>query len=57
MVLDCLNEFNLIVKPEKCHWFAEKLKHLGHEVSASGIAPEKIRAVAEWKRPTNEGEL
>ena len=61
MVLDSLQEFNLKVKPEKCNWFAKKLRYryLGHEISANGIAPdpEKIRAVAEWKRPTTEAEL
>ena len=33
MVLDRLHKFNLMVKPEKCHWFAKELKYLGHEVS------------------------
>ena len=59
MVLDRLDKFNLKVKPEKCNWFAKKLRYLGHEISANGIAPdpEKVRAVAEWKRPTTEAEL
>ena len=59
MVLSRLNDFGLKVKPEKCHWFAEKLRYLGHEISADGIAPDpgKISAVAEWKKPKNEAEL
>ena len=59
MVLTRLGEFNLKVKPEKCNLFQKKLRYLGHLISEEGTAPdpEKIRAIVDWKRPTNETEL
>ena len=58
-VLAKLSEFNLKVKPEKCHMFHSELRYLGHLVSRSGISPdpEKIRAVQEWPVPKTDKEL
>lgn len=59
MVLTRLSSYNLKAKPSKCHLFFEKLRYLGHIVSADGIAPdpEKTRATTDWPVPQTETEL
>ena len=59
LVFSRLENFNLKVKPEKCHFFKEKLHFLGHVVSEEGIAtdPEKTRAICEWEHITTETKL
>ena len=59
MVFSRLGDFNLKVKPEKCHFFKEQLHFLGHLVSEEGVAtdPEKTRAISEWAPITSETEL
>lgn len=54
-VLDCLEEFGLKASTDKCQFCQEKVKYVGHVVSASGIAPdpEKVEAVTRWKMPTD----
>ena len=48
-----LKEAGLKLKPKKCKLFAREITHLGHVISAGGIAvsPEKISAVSEWPVP------
>ena len=43
------------VKPDKCDFFKESVKHLGHLVSESGIAtdPVKTEKVSNWPVPVN----
>lgn len=59
MVLKRLRENNLKVKPEKCQLFKERLRYLGHLISAEGMAPddEKVKAVTSWPKPTTDTEL
>lgn len=59
MVLQRLEQHNLKLKLKKCKFFQSEVSYLGHVISASGVAtdPEKIRAVAEWKRPSTVKEL
>ena len=59
MVFERLIEAGLKLSPEKCKLFQDKIKYLGHIVSAEGIAtdPEKIRCVQEWPVPQNIGQL
>ena len=59
MVFSRLSQYNLKVKPEKCHLFHKRLRFLGHIISEDGVSPdpEKTRAVQEWDRPQNEAEL
>ena len=59
MVLGRLQQHNLKLKLEKCHFFQSEVHYLGHVISPLGVAtdPEKIRAVAEWKRPVTVKEL
>ena len=54
-VLDRLEEYGLKISLDKCQFCQPQIKFAGHIVSADGIAtdPEKIRAVAEWKQPTD----
>jgi hypothetical protein len=59
VVLRRLRQHNLKLKMNKCHFFQTEVKYLGHIISSKGVAtdPEKIRAVAEWKRPNTLTEL
>ncbi|KAI7814030.1 hypothetical protein IRJ41_006648 [Triplophysa rosa] len=54
-VLDRLEEYGLKISVDKCQLCMSKVKYVGHIVSASGVAPEpdKIKAVTEWKMPTD----
>ena len=54
-VLDRLEEYGLKISLDKCQFCQPQVKYVGHIVSVAGIAtdPEKIRAVAEWKQPTD----
>ncbi len=54
-VLDRLEESGLKISLEKCQFCQAQVKYVGHIVSAEGIAtdPEKVRAVLNWKKPTN----
>ncbi|XP_070145086.1 uncharacterized protein [Drosophila kikkawai] len=53
-VLARLRKANLRINPEKCHFFQDKLKYLGHVVSARGIHtdPDKIAAIKDLPEPT-----
>ena len=55
-VLDRLWDCGLKVSPEKCQFFCRSVKYLGHVVSEAGIQtdPEKVSAVVNWPKPTNE---
>ena len=59
LVFKILRESNLKLKPSKCQLLRRSVNFLGHLVSSDGIAPnaEKIRAVHDWKAPTNLEEL
>ncbi len=54
-VLDRLEKSGLKISLEKCQFCQAQVKYVGHIVSAEGIAtdPEKVRAVLNWKKPTN----
>ena len=54
-----LKQHNLKVKAEKCSFFKEQTKFLGHLVSNRGVMtdPEKVVAVAKWQRPNTVKEL
>ena len=59
MVFERLIDAGLKLSPEKCKLFQNRIKYLGHIVSADGIStdPEKIRCVQEWPVPQNIGQL
>ena len=49
----------LKLETSKCHFFKEKVRFLGHEISKSGIStdPEKIQAVRDWVQPKTVRDL
>uniref|UniRef100_A0A3B4ZHB9 Gypsy retrotransposon integrase-like protein 1 n=1 Tax=Stegastes partitus TaxID=144197 RepID=A0A3B4ZHB9_9TELE len=58
-VLNRLKDFGLKLSPEKCHFFQTSVKYLGHVVDAQGVHtdPDKISALRDWPRPSNQKEL
>lgn len=59
VVLGRLEREGLKVKLSKCAFFQREVKYLGHVISAEGVStdPAKIEVVADWRRPSNVGEL
>ena len=55
MVFRRLQEYNLKLKPSKCHLLQQRVLFLGHVLSEEGVAtdPSKIKAVEEWVVPRN----
>jgi hypothetical protein len=55
MILRRVEEVGLTLKALKCEFHTNKTEYLGYIISPMGIEmdPEKVRAVAEWKEPTN----
>lgn len=58
-ILQCLTNASLQLNLKKCHFGARQLTILGHVVSKHGILPDpdKLRAVAEFPKPTTVKEL
>ena len=58
-VLECLQEHQLALSPEKCEWQMSKVNLLGFIISENGIEmdQEKIRTVLEWQEPTTVKEV
>ena len=58
-VLHILQENQLCVKPEKCEFEQTSVEYLGVIVESGTIRmdPAKVRAVTEWRTPTNKKEL
>ena len=56
-VLQRVEMSKMLINPEKCWFGFRKLKILGHEVSAEGVAPDpdKIKAVQEFPPPPSTG--
>lgn len=54
-VLECLDNYNLRLKPSKCSFHKEELEFLGHTVGINGvrISEDKIRTIKEWATPRN----
>lgn len=59
IVLTRLQQCNLKLSPDKCFFLQERVKFLGHVVSAEGIEtdPDKIEKIKNWPRPSNSDEL
>ena len=59
MVLECLQDFNLKIKPKKSFFFQPKVLFLGHTLSKEGISPnpEKVQKVKDWPVPSNAKEV
>jgi transposase InsO family protein len=58
-VFEKLREFGLVANQAKCNLFREEVEYCGFRVGKKGIFtdPEKIRAVQQWKQPTNVTEV
>jgi len=54
-VLECLHEYDLHSKPEKCLFHMQKIKFLGFMVTPTGISMDmaKTDTVSVWPTPTN----
>ena len=54
-----LSQHGLKLKGEKCAFFRHEVSHLGHVVSAEGVAvdPGKVDRIVNWPVPTNTSEL
>ena len=59
IVLTRLQQCNLKLSPDKCFFLQERVKFLGHVVSAEGIEtdPDKIERIKNWPTPSNSDEL
>ena len=59
LVFKWLEEFNLKIKPKKCHFFLHSIVFLRNILSAEGISasPEKVDKVKNWLVATNPKEL
>ncbi|KAL5773512.1 hypothetical protein ACOSQ2_013436 [Xanthoceras sorbifolium] len=59
IVLQTLREDQLYAKLSKCQFWLDKVAFLGHVVSAEGVSvdPQKIKAILNWKQPTNVTEV
>ena len=58
-VLTKLREHKFYAKLSKCALFQRKLTYLGHTVSREGLQvdPDKVKAVQDWKEPSNVHEV
>ena len=54
-----LDEFGLVVNPDKCTFGVESVEFLGHHVSVQGVSPlpEKVSAVVDFPFPTSIRQL
>ncbi|GJP46357.1 hypothetical protein CLOM_g5654, partial [Closterium sp. NIES-68] len=58
-VFQRLQQHRLITKGSKCEFLKQELEFLGHVISTEGIRidPKKLRAIQEWKPPTDLQQL
>jgi hypothetical protein len=59
IVLGKLRDHQLYTKFSKCEFWLQKVSFLGHILTIEGVAvdPEKVTAVANWKRPASVTEI
>jgi hypothetical protein len=55
MILERVEEVGLKLRASKCEFHTDRMEYLGYIISPSGIQMDlaKVRAVAEWREPTN----
>ena len=58
-VLECLQEYNLCLKPEKCEFECTQIEYLGVIISEGMVEmdPVKVSGVLEWQEPQNKREV
>lgn len=52
IILGRLRKHNLHLRADKCHFFIDEIKYLGHKVSSQGIAADADKIAAIHKLPT-----
>ena len=59
LVLNCLKEFNLKIKPKKTYFFQSSVVFLGNVLSKDGISPnpEKVAKMKDWPVPKSAKEV
>jgi hypothetical protein len=57
--MDRLENVNLKINSNKCVWFTDSVKLLGHVVSAKGVEPDpsKVDSIQNSKKPENVKQL
>jgi len=55
MILERIRSAGMKLSPKKCHLFRDKVRYVGHIVSAAGIEadPDKIEKVRNWPTPAD----
>jgi hypothetical protein len=55
LILERMKEVGLTLKASKCEFHTYRTEYLGYIIAPTGISidPEKVKAVEEWKEPTN----
>lgn len=58
-VLQTLQDNKLLVEPEKCQFYTQKVTFLGHVITPGKVQmdPEKLEAINDWKPPQNVKEV
>jgi hypothetical protein len=59
LVLDCVREHKLYLRPEKCEFEKTRIEYLGVIISHNKVEmdPVKIAGVADWPTPSNKKEV
>jgi hypothetical protein len=59
LVLDCMHEHKLYLRPEKCEFEKTRIEYLGVIISHNKVEmdPVKIAGVADWPTPSNKKEV
>ena len=59
LVLTCLSNTGLLLKPEKCEFHKQEVEFLGCTIGIHGVkmSEDKIKVVKEWLEPTKVKEI
>jgi hypothetical protein len=59
VILNKLRAHEIYAKFNKCEFWLQEVAFLGHIITAEGVKvdPEKVKAIVEWKQPTNVTEI
>ena len=59
IILQLLRDHQLYAKFNKCEFWLNEVRFLGHVVSASGVSvdPEKVEVMMSWERPKSVFEI
>ena len=58
-ILNKLRAHELYAKFSKCEFWLQEVTFLGHIITVKGVKvdPEKVKAISDWKQPTNVMEV